>query len=439
MTQQNSGDVNIQTYMIVWDVNVKIINKAYKVDIFIPLFRLTSTETKKKNWIRIETYDDVISIQSNLSSIKDFKRCTTFMINPVNNKILDVFKGFEKFTWKSNGWSEKMQFVFELGMQCDSSAVQPIIWKRFTTELKPPISTNDILLNLDSETSNHTVLNKQGVSCIVERYTTNTNEHNITVIPENPTKNWNLLTTVIVRSVENNMLDRYYFHTNSSSWKGRCFVEFKCFVIFEINEMSISQKNMSKLDISAITSVIMAHLIPANAKKEKQQLNTSSSLLESFNKSMFCDVTVHVQEQQIRAHKIVLATSSTVWHDLFVKNETLAELQIVDFDYETIKELIEYMYSGVIKQATDELLIAADKYGVDGLKKFCEEQLIHNIDMKSVVNLLVIADRCKALVLYDKVIEFIVENLNAFNELEEAKAMFMIYPELTFKLLAQIS
>lgn len=63
---------------------------------------------------------------------------------------------------------------------------------------------------------------------------------------------------------------------------------------------------------------------------------------------------------------------------------------VADFDYETIKELIEYMYTGKVKQTTDQLLIAADKYGVIDLKELCEEQLIQTIKMKTVVSLLVL-------------------------------------------------
>lgn len=438
MAEQNSVDMYNQTYMLVWDVNLKILNKAYNVDIFLPLFCLTSTEIKKKNWIRIETYNDVLNVQSNLTSIKEFKRCTTFIMDPTTEKVRDVYRGFEKFTWNKNGWSDKMQFVFELEMQCDSSAVRPVIWKRFITKLKPSINPDGILLNLDSEKVIHVVRNNQGVSCVAERYPTNPKEHNITVIPEDPSKNWNLLTTAIVRTKENNLSERYYFHTTSTGWQGRCFADFKRFVIFEINELSISLEDMGKLQICDISSEIIAHLTPAIVDKEKQLENASSSLLEYFTTMKICDILIHVQDQQIRAHKIVLSDNSTIWHDLFIKDETLATLHIVDFDYDTIEQLIAYMYTGKIKQVTDQLLIASDTYGVAGLKKLCEEELITTINMKSVVNLLVMADRYKAVALYDKVMEFTVENRAAFKELEEAKAMFMIYPELTFKLSSKI-
>lgn len=63
-------------------------------------------------------------------------------------------------------------------------------------------------------------------------------------------------------------------------------------------------------------------------------------------------------------HKVVLATGKhTIWRDLFLRDETLTTILIEEFDYETIKDLVEYTHSGNMKKATDQLLVAADSYG----------------------------------------------------------------------------
>lgn len=185
--------------------------------------------------------------------------------------------------------------------------------------------------------------------------------------------------------------------------------------------------------------LIKPDLTITNGKKELKQLNLTPKLHEYFVANKLCDVTVQVGDQKILAHKVVLATSSTIWRDLFFENEFLSKILIEDFDYETIKDLIEYIYTGNMKKVTDQLLIAADKYEVSELKKLCEEHLIETIDLDSVINLLVLADCYKATSLYEKVAAYIQEHTAAFMNLEDTNAMFMMYPQLAFKLFKRIS
>lgn len=49
-----------------------------------------------------------------------------------------------------------------------------------------------------------------------------------------------------------------------------------------------------------------------------------------------------------------------------------------------------------------------------------------------------LADHYKAHKLFNKVLQYIQDNYDAFKQLEEAKSVFMIYPELGFKLFARI-
>lgn len=439
--------MDIQTYIIIWDVKILIIYKEYNVDILLPLSVLSLTEKGNTNWIGIDACSDKIEIRSNLSNSKEFIKCSTFVIDPATNTILEIYKGFETFTWNQNKWSENMRFVFELEMLCSSSPDPQIKWKRFTTEIKPPVNTKKLLLSLESEICTHTVLNNQGVSCEVKRYpTADTNcshPHCFRIIPEKPSKNWNLL-TVMLRQLDNNVLKWHYLHTLETVrthtivdyWKGKCLQKCDPVIIYQIKELNTSVNKMSESDIAAIRNVIKPSV---NAKEEiKQHQNISSKLMNLFLTNRLCDITIHVKDQKIRTHKIVLATGSTIWNDLFIENETLATINIADFEYETIKEMIEFFYTGIAKQANDQLLMAADKYGVSALKEICETQLIRTINLKTVVHLLMLADRYKAAELFVKVIEFIQENYEAFKELKEAKEMFMMCPELGFKVFAKI-
>lgn len=94
-------------------------------------------------------------------------------------------------------------------------------------------------------------------------------------------------------------------------------------------------------------------------------------------------------------------------------------------------QMIEYMYTGNVKQATDLLLIAA-------VKKLCELHLIETIDMQNVVSLLVLAEQYNAEVLFNKVLMYVRENYAAFMKLEDAKSIILMYPDVAFKLFSQI-
>lgn len=469
------SDTNIQTVMIVWDFNLKIVNKG-QFDIFTPVFSLNSTETDMQNWIRLDRLYEKITISSNFSSIKELKRFTTYVINLSTNTVLDVYKGFGTFSWNHNKWIDKMKFVFELEMQCASPA--PIIWKYCTSEIKSPINTNGVSLSLDSETSFHTVLNNQGVACAIKRYRTDNEKfpHGLTIRPEEPPGNWNLF-IVMLRKEDNNVLGWYYLHLISqATWSGKFFSRFEPLIILEINEVDTSLKDMSLMDIAAIVSVIKpgsntalkyqkevqqlqksANLTengvtetraieeptdPAIQRNVSQQMSLLSELHEYFVDKKYCDIAVQVGDDEIRAHKLVLATGSPKWRNLIEKEQRHEnrnqKLMITDFDYETIKQLIEYMYTGKTHRVTDQLLVAADKFGVTSLKDLCEEHLIELINMETIVNVLVLADQHTANALFGEAVKFIRENFDVFMKLKESIIMFKDYPDLAAKLFARI-
>lgn len=435
---------NIQTYMIVWDVSLNITAcKSPQVDILTPLFHLDSK--KITNWIRLQTIDSSINIKSNLSSLSKFKGCTTYMINPLTNTVTEVYEGFAKFAWTHNDWSKKMRFVFELKMQCASTAVRTVIWKQCTTEIKPSLSTTSLLLKLESRMSTNKVYNSQKNLCLIDRYSsTNTNTNDIVNIgPARPPKNWDLL-TIILRKLENDVWEWYYMHTSAEArWIGRSFKTFYQLIIFEIKELSSTLKDMTKADIANATSLIKPdtkrRMTPALDRLEMQQLHILSTLTEYYTENKYCDVTVQVQDRKIRAHKVVLAASSAVWRNILNEDETLTIIPIINFEYETIKELIDFMYTGLVKNATEQLLVAACSFSVNnGLKEICEEELIKTIDMVNVANLLVLADQYEAEELFNNVVAFVRENYATFKDLEESKTIFLMYPELAYKLFSKI-
>lgn len=73
MVEKTSIALNIQTLMIVWDVNLRITNKVDKIDIFTPLFSLNPNNRENSKWIRLLITGGKLYIASNFSSIREFK------------------------------------------------------------------------------------------------------------------------------------------------------------------------------------------------------------------------------------------------------------------------------------------------------------------------------------------------------------------------------
>lgn len=435
--------------MIVWDINSKLKISNSFIAIFTPLFSLNSNRVS----IRIVKYRHLLRIDSNLSSKKEFIRCTTYAINPKTCKILDVYKGFAHFAVSDIDFMEEMRFVLEVKMHCVSSPVQPIIWRHIITEARPEYNTPQTNPRATKYTRLDYCVYNRGVSGLVY-FETIEHERLCDLALEK-------LDELLDATLE-------YYNANKNIFSRPRTSDYENMRINYTNDAFTLLAELSNVEIASIENTIKPELtlvdIAPNLELSKvienvavkpgvkKELNPTadhkeleypqkflSNLKEYFVANKFCDISIDVQGQRIRAHKTALAIGSTIWHDLIVKNEKLDTINITDFDYATVQELIVFMYTGNVNHVTDQLLIAADTFGVADLKNICEVELSKTIEKKNVAKLLMLADRYKAISLYDKVVDFIEKNLPAFMEMEETKGLCMTYPELSFKLLTRLS
>lgn len=105
--------------------------------------------------------------------------------------------------------------------------------------------------------------------------------------------------------------------------------------------------------------------------------------LRSFNDSKeFSDITLIVDGREIKAHRIILASRSSVWHKYLSENEEQF-VNITEFRYETMVALLQYFYSGqlsttITDNVFEELLFAADRYDLQDMKTVCVAALEHS-------------------------------------------------------------
>ncbi|NP_001084780.1 zinc finger and BTB domain containing 45 S homeolog [Xenopus laevis] len=87
--------------------------------------------------------------------------------------------------------------------------------------------------------------------------------------------------------------------------------------------------------------------------------NFSKSLLETLNAQRlgghFCDVTVHIHDATLRAHRCVLAAGSPFFHDKLLLGYSEIEVPPV-VPTQVVQQLVEFMYSGSLVVAQSEAL-----------------------------------------------------------------------------------
>ena len=114
----------------------------------------------------------------------------------------------------------------------------------------------------------------------------------------------------------------------------------------------------------------------------------------------FSDAKLTVYGKDFHAHKNVLAARSSVFAAMFKHKLTenmKNTINITDINHQVFEKVLRYIYTEKISSLiTDaiatELLDAADKYELDGLKIICKVFIEKNPTTDNVANILIFAD-----------------------------------------------
>ncbi|XP_061361881.1 BTB/POZ domain-containing protein At1g21780 [Gastrolobium bilobum] len=125
------------------------------------------------------------------------------------------------------------------------------------------------------------------------------------------------------------------------------------------------------------------------------QSSTLRCLARMLDEAIHADLTIITADGTLRAHKAVLSASSPVFQSMFhhnLKEKKSSTIHIEDMSLESCMALLSYLY-GTIKQEDFckhrlALLGAANKYDIGGLKDFCEESLLEDLNLVNVLEML---------------------------------------------------
>lgn len=141
---------------------------------------------------------------------------------------------------------------------------------------------------------------------------------------------------------------------------------------------------------------------------------------------LFTDIILTTHGEVFPAHKNILAARSPVF--AVTEGETNC-VEIKDIDGEILENILLYVYTGRCESSiklADRLLVAAEKYDLQMLKKMCEDELIENLlienlSIDNALATLIFADMNCATVLKSETITFIVVNFIELMNTEEWK------------------
>uniref|UniRef100_A0A915CTP4 BTB domain-containing protein n=1 Tax=Ditylenchus dipsaci TaxID=166011 RepID=A0A915CTP4_9BILA len=140
------------------------------------------------------------------------------------------------------------------------------------------------------------------------------------------------------------------------------------------------------------------------------------------------DCQIQVGSTKFMAHKCVLGQKSQVFRAMFSQNKMdeaqSGHIDINDFPSEAIGAMLEFIYTGEISLAAmaytaQEILAAADKYDVAGLKEHCESYLSSAVNAKNICELAVLADHYSASGLKEECARFIAVHYNSVIRMPE--------------------
>ena len=192
-------------------------------------------------------------------------------------------------------------------------------------------------------------------------------------------------------------------------------------VLFDLRVLGkeISSSGSSKLEVSGDGS--------------KEALKKISA---SFNMEKLSDFVVKCGAKEFKCHKLILACGSPVFEAMIMSNMkegNESELNIDDFDEDTIESLLRYIYfdkvASLDKQA-ESLLAAADKYDLAGLKAVCEWNLAQRVNVDNAIDLLLLADMHNATELKRFILEYISGSGAAITQKRENFEKLENNPEL---------
>ena len=178
-------------------------------------------------------------------------------------------------------------------------------------------------------------------------------------------------------------------------------------------------------------------------KKTEMPSLKPNLLHKLYSEGEFSDVKIHCDGKVFNCHKIILSGQSEVFKNMLVENDfiesTSGEIKIIDISATAMENLLFFIYHEDIDgtKITGDLLVAANKYDISDLVKFCVEFLGDNLSENNAVDVMTSAFLTDKEELFELAYKFIfkLRNDNQMVETEAWKKFQEEKPVLALKML----
>lgn len=168
---------------------------------------------------------------------------------------------------------------------------------------------------------------------------------------------------------------------------------------------------------------------------EKLALNRLTTLFENHT---LADVTFVVGAEEFSAHAAILANASPVFLAMFqhnFKENCNRIVYIEDVRPIIFKSLLEYIYTGSVSTLSEDhfeedLLIAAEKYGILCLKEECSTAIGKKLSEENVIPVLILAHRHSASKLFQMAMDFMARNRQKVCSLPDYEELMEFHPKI---------
>ena len=209
---------------------------------------------------------------------------------------------------------------------------------------------------------------------------------------------------------------------------------------FDINEssktfFSIFNGKNSK-DGTSVTYSLTVELALTDVPILVEEFSKLPALL--FADKELCDVKIICNGKTFDCHKLVLSCRSDVFKTMFKNDSDMAEantgeVEIKDFDDETIKTFLHFIYNDKIvdeKLIDTRLLHISEKYNVRELFLLCRSHLEKNLSFENAIDVLVSAHLTNQKSLFDAASKFVWHNRGHLMKTESWKELKETNPKM---------
>lgn len=178
----------------------------------------------------------------------------------------------------------------------------------------------------------------------------------------------------------------------------------------------------------------------------KEKLNYLSGFVVALRDHIHTDILIKPGNDApcIPAHRALLAARSDIFKNILDSDGCKAPpsdntITLSELNYDELECLLEFLYSGDLAKEKVEkhvysLSIAADKYEIPFLQKFCENQMLGSLNTWNALDVLEISDTCSNTSLKETALNFIVKNMEDIVFTPRFDAFALKNPHLTVQI-----